>query len=93
MASNIPENNVKNDPSGYWRSSVRLILVCLAIWFVASYGLGILIAGPLDSLQIAGFPIGFWFAQQGSIYIFIVLIFVYAWRMNRIDVEHGVRED
>ncbi len=78
---------------GYWRASVRLILICLAVWFVASYLLGIVLVQPLNAIQIAGFPLGFWIAQQGSIYTFIVLIFVYAWRMNRIDVEHGVRED
>jgi putative solute:sodium symporter small subunit len=93
MATRSTANNTPGGPSSYWRASVRLILICLAVWFVASFGLGILVAGPLDAIQIAGFPLGFWFAQQGSIYVFIILIFVYAWRMNRIDVEHGVRED
>ncbi len=77
----------------YWKKSVSLILTCLVIWFTVSYGCGILFAEALDSIQIAGFRLGFWFAQQGSIYVFIALIFFYAYRMNQIDSEHGVRED
>ncbi|HET6468586.1 MAG TPA: DUF4212 domain-containing protein [Geminicoccaceae bacterium] len=93
MTYRSPDSDTTASQSSYWRASLRLILICMVIWFVASFGLGILFAGPLNSLHVAGFPVGFWFAQQGSIYIFIVLIFAYAWRMNRIDIEHGVRED
>lgn len=77
----------------YWKKSLALILMCLAIWFIVSYGFGILLADALNSVQIGGFRLGFWFAQQGSIYVFIALIFFYAWRMNKIDREHGVHED
>ena len=62
----------------------------LAVWFLSSYGLGILFVEPLNTFSVGGFPLGFWFAQQGSIYIFIVLILVYVVRMDKIDAEHGV---
>ena len=77
----------------YWRATLKLMYACLAVWFVVSYGLGILFVHPLNSIQIAGFHLGFWFAQQGSIYVFVVLIFFYALRMNRIDREHDVHEE
>jgi len=79
----------------YWKRNVRLVLTLLAVWFVVSYGAGILFVDQLDRFQIpgTGFPLGFWFAQQGSIYVFVILIFVYVWRMNRMDREFGVGED
>jgi len=77
----------------YWRANLRLIAVCLVIWFTVSFGFGILFVEPLNRIQIFGFDLGFWFAQQGSILCFVVLIFYYAWRMNRLDREHGVDED
>ncbi len=77
----------------YWRATLKLMFSCLAVWFVVSYGLGILFVHPLNSIQIAGFQLGFWFAQQGSIYVFVALIFFYALRMNRIDREHDVHEE
>ena len=79
----------------YWSKTVRLLLSLLAVWFVASYGLGILFAEPLNQFRIpgTGFPLGFWFAQQGSIYVFVVLIFAYVVLMNRLDREFGVSED
>jgi putative solute:sodium symporter small subunit len=69
----------------YWRSNLRLLTVLLAIWFACSFGLGILLVEPLNRIQVGGFPLGFWFAQQGSIYIFILLILVYAVLMDRAD--------
>ncbi len=69
----------------YWRSNLRYLLILLAIWFVVSYGCGILFVDQLDRIRIGGFKLGFWFAQQGSIYVFVVLIFVYVWLMNRLD--------
>jgi len=68
--------------------------VLLAIWFVVSYGLGIVLAEPLDAVRLpgTGFPLGFWFAQQGSIYVFVILIFVYVGLMNRLDREFEVDE-
>jgi putative solute:sodium symporter small subunit len=77
----------------YWRANLRLVGACLAIWFTVSFGFGILLVEPLNRIQIFGFDLGFWFAQQGSILCFVVLIFYYAWRMNRLDREHGVDED
>ena len=67
--------------------------VCLGICFVCSYGFGVLFDEQLNSIRVGGFRLGFWFAQQGSIYVFVLLIFFYAWRMNRIDRQYDVHED
>ncbi len=80
----------KDDASAYWRANRRLMAKLLAVWFVSSFGLGILFVEPLNTFSVGGFPLGFWFAQQGSIYIFIVLILIYVVRMDKIDREHGV---
>ncbi|MEM1328362.1 MAG: DUF4212 domain-containing protein [Bacteroidota bacterium] len=77
----------------YWQKNVRLLLMLLVVWFIASYGFGILLAEPLNNIQIGGFKLGFWFAQQGSIYVFIVIIFVYVSRMNKLDHEYDVNDD
>ena len=77
----------------YWHDNLRLVATCLAIWFVVSFGFGILFVDTLNQIQIAGFGLGFWFAQQGSIYVFVALIFFYAWRMSKIDEKHGVSAD
>ncbi|MCH8159036.1 MAG: DUF4212 domain-containing protein [Proteobacteria bacterium] len=77
----------------YWRANLRLVATCLSIWFIVSFGCGILLVEQLNSIRIGGFKLGFWFAQQGSIYVFVLLIFFYAWRMNRIDREYDVHED
>lgn len=81
--------------SAYWRANVRLLLRLLCVWFLVSYGFGILLVDFLNQVRIpgTGFPLGFWFAQQGSIYVFVALIFVYVWRMNRLDAEFGVAEE
>ena len=79
--------------TAYWNANLRLMTICLAIWFVVSYGFGILLVDPLNAINLAGYPLGFWFAQQGSIYVFVALIFFYAVRMNGIDREHDVHED
>ena len=78
----------------YWRRNLRYLAVLLAIWFAVSYGFGILLVEPLNAMRIpgTGFPLGFWFAQQGSIYVFVVLIFVYVVLMNRLDREFDVDE-
>ena len=65
----------------------------LAVWFIVSFGFGILLVDVLDDIRIGGFKLGFWFAQQGSIYVFVALIFFYAWRMTRIDKRYDVHED
>ena len=79
-----------SSPARYWRANLRLMAVLLAIWLVVAYLLSIVLVEPLNQFSLGGFPLGFWFAQQGSIYVFVVLIFVYAWRMDRLDREHGV---
>jgi putative solute:sodium symporter small subunit len=83
------------DKSQYWRRNIRYLLVLLGIWFTVSFGFGVLLVEPLNRVRIpgTGFKLGFWFAQQGSIYVFVVLIFVYARLMNRLDREYGVSED
>ncbi len=72
----------------YWRANLRILVILLSIWFGVSFGLGILLVEPLNAIHLGGFPLGFWFSQQGSIYVFIVLIWVYARRMDRIEREH-----
>lgn len=69
----------------YWRRNLQYLGALLSIWFLVSYGCGILFADALDQVWIGGFPLGFWFAQQGSIYFFVALIFAYVWLMNRLD--------
>jgi putative solute:sodium symporter small subunit len=83
-----PENR-----AAYWKANVALLTILLLIWFAVSYGLGIILVEPLNAIQLGGYPLGFWFAQQGSIYTFLVLIFVYAWGMNRLDKKYEVHED
>jgi len=83
-----PENR-KN----YWAANLRLVLGCLVVWFICSYGFGILLVEQLNSIRIGGFKLGFWFAQQGAIYTFVALIFFYAWRMNYIDRKYEVDEE
>ena len=77
----------------YWDANLRLVAFCLAIWFVVSFLFGIILVDVLNSIKIGGYKLGFWFANQGSIYIFVVLIFFYAKRMAKLDREHGVHED
>ena len=76
----------------YWRRNLRLMGVLLAIWALVSYGAGILFVEPLNNLSIFGIPLGFWFAQQGSIVIFVLLIATYVWRMDKLDAEYGIDE-
>jgi putative solute:sodium symporter small subunit len=77
----------------YWKANLRLVAFCLAIWFVVSYLFGIILVDQLNAISIGGYRLGFWFAQQGSIYTFVVLIFFYAWRMNKLDKRFDVHED
>ena len=76
----------------YWRENLRIIWTYLAIWFVVSYGCGILFVDQLDAIQFFGFPLGFWFAQQGSIFIFVILIWAYVFSTNKIDEKYDVHE-
>jgi len=77
----------------YWKKNLRLVATCLVVWFIVSYLFGIVLVDQLNAISIGGYNLGFWFAQQGSLYIFVVLIFFYAWRMNKIDREFDVHED
>ena len=77
----------------YWRRNLSLMIRCLVVWFVVSYGFGILLVDVLNQVQIGGYKLGFWFAQQGSIYVFVVLIFYYARKMGQLDREFDVEED
>ena len=73
----------------YWKENIRLLLILLSIWFLVSFGAGILWVEELNQIRLGGFKLGFWFAQQGSIYVFVVLIFVYVKLMNRLDKKYG----
>jgi len=77
----------------YWKANVRLLMICLVIWFVVGYVFGIILVEPLNNISLGGYPLGFWFAQQGSIYTFVALIFFYASRMNKLDRQFDVHED
>ena len=75
-----------SDPKrAYWRANLRLLAALLAVWFLASFGAGILFVEPLNAIRLGGFPLGFWFAQQGSIGVFVVLVLVYAIAMDRLE--------
>ncbi len=77
----------------YWKRNLALVVRCLVIWFVVSYGFGILLVDVLNQVQVGGYRLGFWFAQQGSIYVFVLLILTYLIVMNRLDAKFGFRED
>ena len=77
----------------YWKKNLRILFVLLTIWFIVSFGCGILFVEQLNQIKMGGFKLGFWFAQQGSIYFFVILIFVYVVRMNRLDKEFNVNEE
>ena len=83
----------KQAADAYWKTNVRIILWSLAIWALVSFGFGILLRPLLSGISVGGTDLGFWFAQQGSILVFLGLIFFYAWRMNKLDAEHGVGEE
>lgn len=78
--------------SAYWAANVRVIIISLVIWFACSFGLGIILRPALSGISIGGADLGFWFAQNGSIYVFLILIFAYAKIMNGIDRDFGVEE-
>ncbi|NMH61388.1 DUF4212 domain-containing protein [Alteromonas ponticola] len=77
----------------YWKANLRLLLKLLTVWFVVSFGAGILFVDALNQFSFFGFKLGFWFAQQGAIYTFVVLIFVYVYKMNTLDRQFGVDEE
>ena len=79
--------------SDYWKTNLKLIIISLTVWFVVSFGFGIFLVDTLNSISIGGYKLGFWFAQQGSMYVFVALIFIYASKMNKLDREYDVHED
>ena len=80
------------DPKAYWAANMRVIKISLIIWAIVPFGFGILFRPLLSGIQFGGTDLGFWVAQQGSILVFLAIIFFYAWRMNKLDREHGVEE-
>ena len=79
------ETNLKERRKAYWRANLRILAILMSIWFVVSFGCGILFVEPLNQIKLGGFKFGFWMAQQGSIYVFVALIFVYFRQMNKLD--------
>ncbi len=77
----------------YWRSNLKILIILISIWFMVSFGFGIIFSDFLDQYQIGGFKLGFWFAQQGSIYLFVVLIFIYVYLMNKLDKKYKDQND
>jgi putative solute:sodium symporter small subunit len=78
--------------NSYWRKNLQYVGLLLAVWFIVSYGFGIVLADRLDEIQMGGFKLGFWFAQQGSIYVFVILIAIYVRLMNKLDQKYDVAE-
>ncbi|MBL4619621.1 MAG: DUF4212 domain-containing protein [Marinicaulis sp.] len=93
MVSQDEEASKASNAQLYWRENVKLLGMLLAIWFAVSFGAGILFVDILNQVQIGGFKLGFWFAQQGSIVVFVILIFVYAARMRQIEKRFGVGDE
>ncbi|MEL6391332.1 MAG: DUF4212 domain-containing protein [Bacteroidota bacterium] len=83
----------QENAKAYWKENLRYLVILLSIWFTVSYVFGILLVDQLNAFNIGGAKLGFWFAQQGSIYVFVILIFVYVWLMNRLDRKYGLAED
>lgn len=86
-------SNHSTKMKAYWKKNLLTLFILLFLWFLVSFGFGILLAEPLNAIKIGGYKLGFWFAQQGSIYSFVILIFVYVYRMNKLDKEFDVNED
>ncbi|GAA4278379.1 DUF4212 domain-containing protein [Aquimarina mytili] len=82
----------KQKAVAYWKENIKYLVILLTIWFLVSYGAGILFKDTLNTFKLGGFKLGFWFAQQGSIYVFVILIFVYVRLMNKLDKKYGYDE-
>ena len=80
-----PLNKKMNNQNTYWKTNLKYLMILLSVWFTVSFGFGILLVDTLNQFNIGGFKLGFWFAQQGAIYVFVILIFVYIFLMNRLD--------
>ncbi len=83
----------KENAKAYWRENITLMLILLGVWFTVSFGMGILFIDELDKITFFGFKFGFWMAQQGAIFVFVILIFIYTYKMNKLDRKYGVDED
>ena len=83
----------KNFKTEYWKKNLKYLTILLSIWFIVSYGFGIILVDFLDKIRIYGFKLGFWFSQQGSIIVFVIIIFVYVRLMNKLDRQFRVREN
>ena len=83
---------MKNKNQSYWKSNLKVVFSLLLVWFIASYGFGIIFSDFLDQIKVGGFKLGFWFAQQGSIFVFVILIFVYVWLMKKLDKKYTEKE-
>ena len=79
------ENNIMNIKNTYWKTNLKYLIILLSIWISVSFGFGILMVDELNQIKMGGFKLGFWFAQQGAIFVFVILIFVYIYLMNRLD--------
>ena len=86
-------NSLGSQTKAYWIENTRLVLLLLIIWFLVSFGMGILFVDFLDGFRFFGFKFGFWMAQQGSIFCFVILIFIYVYKVNKLDHKYGVDED
>jgi len=96
IVSKMAEENLQDSDKcnqGYWKANLSLVGKLLVVWFVVSFGCGILFVDALNNIELGGYKLGFWFAQQGAIYVFVILIFVYVKKMNQLDREFGVEED
>ncbi|MEN1784977.1 MAG: DUF4212 domain-containing protein [Bacteroidota bacterium] len=85
--------NEKQNARAYWKENLKYLVILLSIWFAVSYGAGILLKEVLNKVHLGGFKLGFWFAQQGSIFVFVILIFVYVYLMNKLDKKYGYDKD
>ena len=84
---------MKDNNQQYWKANLKIVISLLVIWFIASFGFGIIFSDTLDQTKLGGFKLGFWFAQQGSIYIFVIIIFLYVWLMKRLDKKLSEEEE
>ena len=87
------DSSENSKAKNYWKENIRLVLSLLSVWFLASFVMGILLVDILDNIRFFGFKLGFWMAQQGSIYCFVILIFIYVYKMKKLDLKYGVDED
>ena len=90
---NILVSYLKKEMKDYWKHNLKYLIILLIVWFAVSFGAGILFVNQLNEIKIGGFKLGFWFAQQGAIYVFVILIFVYIRLMNKLDKKYGFNED